>query len=272
MPRVNRGQSNAEPTEDGAADRLAGRLAAAQRGRFAITSGRGTTEAITFEAAYELGRDLERERISAGWRPVGWKLGFTNQALWSRLGLDQPIRARIYEQTLCGGELDSSDLIQPRVEPEIVVGLGADLPRNASTDTIAAAIDWVAAGLEVVRCHFANWEMTPAEAVADAGVHAALVVGRPTRVDPAAARGLAGANCELFRDGILVATGCGADVLGGPVDALGWLLRELPDGLRAGEMVTTGTLTPAAPVEPGQCWEHRVSTLIALEPVILNLR
>jgi len=47
---------------------------------------------------------------------------------------------------------------------------------------------------------------------------------------------------------------------GGPLDALRWLLRERPGGLRAGEIVTTGTLTPAAPVEPGQCWEHRIST------------
>jgi 2-keto-4-pentenoate hydratase len=97
------------------------------RGRFAIASRRGTSEAVSLDAAYELGRDLESERISAGWRPVGWKLGFTNQALWSRLGLDRPIRARIYEQTLCVGELDSSDLVQARIEPEIVFGFGADL-------------------------------------------------------------------------------------------------------------------------------------------------
>jgi len=227
---------------------------------------------VSLEAAYELGGDLEREWLSAGWNPVGWKLGFTNQALWSRLGLDRPIRARIYEQTLCTGALDIADLVQPRIEPEIVVGFGADVPRNSSTHTIAAAIEWAAAGLEVVRCHFANWEMTPAEAVADAGVHAALAVGRPTRVDSEAARGLVGASCELFRDGMLVATGRGADVLGGPLDALRWLLRELPGGLCAGEIVTTGTLTPAVPVEPGQCWEHRISALIALEPVMLSLR
>lgn len=71
MPLVNRGHSDAEPTQDGAASRLAASLAAAQRGRFAITSGRGTSEAITLEAAYELGRDLESERISSG-HAGGW--------------------------------------------------------------------------------------------------------------------------------------------------------------------------------------------------------
>jgi len=45
---------------------------------------------------------------------------------------------------------------------------------------------------------------------------------------------------------------------------------ELPGGLCAGEIVTTGTLTSAMAVEPGQRWEHRVSALIALEPVVLR--
>jgi 2-keto-4-pentenoate hydratase len=267
---VNRDQSAADRLEVGAAGRLAADLADARRGRFAIASRRGTSDSVSLDAAYQLAGDLERERILGGWRPVGWKLGFTNQALWSRLGLDRPIRARIYEQTVCTGAIDSADLVQPRIEPEIVVGFGADVPRNSSTHTIAAAIEWVAAGLEVVRCHFADWEMTPAEAVADAGVHAALAFGRPAPLDSEAARALAGASGELLRDGMLVATGRGADVLGGPLDALRWLLRELPGGLRAGEIVTTGTLTPAMAVEPGQRWEHRLSARTTLEPVVLS--
>jgi 2-keto-4-pentenoate hydratase len=31
---------------------------------------------------------------------VGWKLGFTNQALWAALGLDQPFWAPVYAETL----------------------------------------------------------------------------------------------------------------------------------------------------------------------------
>ena len=61
-------------------------------------------------------------------------------------------------------------------------------------------------------------------------------------------------------------------LLGGPLDALGWLLRELPGGLYAREIVTTGTLTPALPIGPAQRWEHRVSALVAPEPVVLSFR
>ena len=253
-------------------DHLAADLEAARQGRSTITSRRGTRDAVGLDAAYELGQNLERERVSAGWRPAGWKLGFTNQTLWSRLGLDRPIRARIYHETLCGDDLDSADLVQPRIEPEIVVGFGADVPQMSNPDVIADAVEWVAAGLEVVHCHFERWEMTPAEAVADAGVHAALAIGPRTEVTADELRNLAAATCQLLRDGMLTATGNGADVLGGPLDALHWLLRGLPAGIRAGEIVTTGTLTQAMPLQPGQHWEHRLSASIALEPVHLHIR
>jgi 2-oxo-3-hexenedioate decarboxylase len=251
---------------------LASDLEAARRGRYAITSRRGTRDAVSLDVAYELGQDLERERVSAGWRPAGWKLGFTNQALWSRLGLDRPIRARIYQETLCGADLDSAELVQPRIEPEIVVGFGADVPQMSDPEVIAAAVEWVAAGLEVVHCHFERWEMTPAEAVADAGVHAALAIGPRTQVNADVVRSLGAATCQLLLDGVVTATGSGADVLGGPLDALHWLLRGLPGGLRAGEIVTTGTLTQAMPLQPGQRWEHSLSASIELERVQLRIR
>ena len=69
---------------------LAAALDAARRPGSTIASHRGTGHAISLDHAYEIGRKLELERISAGWRPVGWKLGFTNQRLWGRLGLDRP--------------------------------------------------------------------------------------------------------------------------------------------------------------------------------------
>src|SRR5262249_19945676 len=154
-------------------------------------------------------------------------------------------------------------------EAEVVLGIGANVSREADADTVAAGVEWAAAGLEVVQSHFEDWELTPAEAVADAGLHAALAIGRGTQVDAATVHALTTASCDLVCDGVPVASGRGTDVLGGPLDALCWLLPALPDGLQAGEVVTTGTLTPAFPVEPGQHWQHRLSASIALEPVEL---
>jgi 2-oxo-3-hexenedioate decarboxylase len=194
------------------------------------------------------------------------------RSLWQRLGLDRPIRARIYEQTLCADDLDTAGLVDPRIEPEIVVGFGAAVAQGSGINALAAAVEWVAAGLEVVQCHFTGWELTPAEAVADGGLHAALAIGPRTPANARALQGLAAVRCELLRDGALVETGRGADVLGGPLHALKWVLRELPGGVRAGEIVTTGTLTRAVPIAPGEVWEHRLGAEIGVEPVTLRLR
>jgi len=212
--------------------------------------------AITMPEGYQIGEALAKERLSGGWHRVGWKLGFTNQSQWAKLGLDQPFHAPVYSETLVARRIDFDGLVQPRIEPEIVLGLAHDLEQGSELDAIAAAVGWVAVGLEVVHCHFAGWEMSPAEAIADAGLHAALAIGarQSLTVDEIAA--LPGYVCELKGHGKAVSRGYGRDVLGGPLQAVGWLLHTLADGLRKGEIITTGTLTRAEPVIRGQRWTH----------------
>jgi 2-oxo-3-hexenedioate decarboxylase len=58
----------------------------------------------------------------------------------------------------------------------------------------------------------------------------------------------------------------GANVLGSPLVSLGYLvdlLKKQPDAepLRAGEIVTTGVLTDAHPVAPGETWHTEISGL-----------
>jgi 2-oxo-3-hexenedioate decarboxylase len=71
--------------------------------------------------------------------------------------------------------------------------------RPAPTAEIGAAIGWTAAGFEIVQCHYPRWEMTPADAIGDAGVHAILVVGERVDMDPAGAAALADVDVELMR-------------------------------------------------------------------------
>ena len=226
--------------------------------------------AITLGEGYTIGSAFENERIAAGWRRVGWKLGFTNQSLWALLGLDQPFWAPIYAETLASERLDTRGLVQPRIEPEIVLGIERDVPAGSGLEEVAASIQWAAVGLEVVHCHFEAWDMSPAEAVADAGLHAALAIGTRLKIDATEAIALSACSAVLLCDGERVAEGDGRSVLGGPVEALSWLLRGLPHGLRAGEMVTTGTLTTAQPVLRGQRWTHRSAGPVALGAVELT--
>lgn len=114
--------------------------------------------------------------------------------------------------------------------------------------------------------------------MADFGLHAALVVGAPLPVEPGGEKELlnAFARCALTlrRAGETIATGVGANALGSPLLALGHLVRTLAaqgaEPLVAGEVVTTGTLTPAFPIAPGQTWMATVEGL-PVAPLTLEL-
>jgi 2-oxo-3-hexenedioate decarboxylase len=77
---------------------------------------------------------------------------------------------------------------------------------------------------------------------------------------------LSGLTITLYRNGEAVDEGVGANVLDGPIQALAHLVDVLgrdPHNppLRAGEMVTTGTLTRAFPVTRGERWSTRIDGL-----------
>lgn len=189
---------------------------------------------------------------------------------------------------------DASDLIgrlnRPRLEPEIVLGLGT-VPDGfdptqgpPSADTLArleAAVEWVAHGFELVQSPWPDWKFGAGQAMASQSLHGALIVGPRRRV--VRARGLAAAlaslHIALYRDATgpadgsaaghgtvePVARGQGSDVLDGPIQALGhWLqaARQRPAAVEParGMMVTTGTLTDAQAIGAGQSWRTRLAT------------
>lgn len=222
-------------------------------------------------AAYEVAHLIHRARLSEGARSVGRKIGFTNPDMWARYGVREPIWAHIYDSTvvlLCDTRARCAlgRFCEPKIEPEIVLHFGAAPRAGASLEEIADAIDWVAHGLEIVQSHFPGWKFTAPDTVVDGGLHATLLVGPP---QPLAQLGgdivaaLASFSLDLARDGRHVESGRGSNVLGSPLAAIVHLLSVLARQpgyapLQAGEIVTTGTITTAHSVQPGQVWRSVV--------------
>jgi 2-oxo-3-hexenedioate decarboxylase len=133
-------------------------------------------------------------------------------------------------------------------------------------------IEWVAHGFEIVQSIFPHWKFTVADTVAAYGLHGALLIG-PRQ--PIAARSedwlstLASFRIALFRNGKIVDRGRASNVLDGPLLALRHLVEVLAVDpvnipLAPGEIVTTGTLTRAFPVVPGEEWNTNLEgTLLA---------
>ena len=235
---------------------VARELSAARRGGAELPPPSDRDPAFSIDDGYAVGRLLHDGTLALGRSQVGVKLGFTNQGVWRQMGLDAPFWSPMYEDTvLYQGEVSLEGLVAPRIEPEIVLGFGSPLPPGASMAEICNAIEWAALGFEIVQCHYPSWKFKPADAIADAGLHGRLVVGDRVALSPRDPPDLADVGVELFRGDAVVEKGRGSNALGGPAEAVRWLLG-LPgvEGLRSADVVTTGTLTGAPSIAPGETW------------------
>jgi 2-keto-4-pentenoate hydratase len=219
--------------------------------------------------AYRIARLCHDARVAAGERMVGRKIGFTNRNIWKEYQVFQPIWGYMYASTVANlvgqtATVSQAGFCQPRIEPEIIVRF-ARAPDAAEPEAIAASLEWVAHGFEVVDTHYLDWKFRVADTIADFGLHGALFVGQPL---PAAgharwAERLSSLNIELHCNGEIVDRGRGSNVLDGPLQAIAHLMKVLAaqdqvPAIAAGEIVTTGTLTAAWPIAAGQTWHTRL--------------
>ncbi len=220
---------------------------------------------------YAIADQNRTRRIARGEQLRGYKIGFTNRGIWQRYGVYAPIWGPVWSSTLTlldgtQGSLPLAGLVQPRIEPEIVFGFRTAPDATMDEAALAACIEWVAHGVEVVHTHFEGWRFEAADTVADFALHGRLLVGPRVPVGRFAALGpeLAALRVELSRDGEPVETGHASIVLDGPLSALRTWLAEMrvhsPQWtVEPGDVVTTGTITDAWPLVRGQRWQTRLS-------------
>jgi 2-oxo-3-hexenedioate decarboxylase len=229
-----------------------------------------------WDEAYRVAAEILRLRRARGERTVGRKNGFTNRNIWAEYGATAPIWAHVYNRTLVIAERNRATLslkgsARPRLEPEIAFRLKAALPAGVTDPArILEAIEWVAPGFEIVDCHFADWKFRSADSAADFALHWRLVVGSPRPVNAVEITELVAQlrDCRvtLSRNGEVRDRGVGANALGHPAAALAHLAAVLAgqpqfEPLAAGEIITTGTLTAALPIRPGETWTSRYEGL-----------
>jgi 2-keto-4-pentenoate hydratase len=229
-------------------------------------------------AAYEVSAAVTELRIARGETPAGWKIGFTNRTIWDEYGVHAPIWGPVYDSTLthvrAPAELDISTLVEPRIEPEIMFRFAKPPQAGMSESELVTCLDGVAHGFEIVQSLFPRWRFRAADTVAAFGLHGALAVGPFTpmpgwRMPIEWRRLLENFTVTLYRDGVEIDRGQAGNVLGGPLSALRHLVEgfgsDAATRIKPGMIVTTGTVTRAFPVKPGERWTTTVEGLVVAE-------
>lgn len=203
---------------------------------------------LTFSEAYQLQMELTRRRVAHGDRLVGYKASGTARTAASMMpGMPWPVMGTVLASHLAfdGDEYE----LRPGatwIEAEIAVVMGRDLAGMHVGPTEAArAIDALCPAIDV-----AAWspstvakERSEHHAIATNKTGGLVVLGAPRPPSVVEDLRLEAAVVEL--DGELRTSGAGAEVMGHPyrvVAAMARHLTEYGDGLKAGDIISTGSI------------------------------
>jgi 2-oxopent-4-enoate/cis-2-oxohex-4-enoate hydratase len=210
---------------------------------------------ITIEDAYQIQQRMIQRRLDAGETIIGKKIGVTSKVVMDMLKVNQPdfgmmTSGMVFNE---GESIDTSTMIAPRAEAEVAFVLKSDLmgPGVTAADVLRAT-DFVVPCFEIVDSRIQDWKIKIQDTVADNASCGVLVLGgrrkSPADID------LALAGMVLEKNGEIISTSTGAAVQGSPVNAVAWLANTLGDlgiGLKAGEVILSGSQSPLVPVKAG---------------------
>lgn len=189
---------------------------------------------------------------------VGYKIGCTSAVMQQYIGIPHPCGGSVFTRGVhaSGASLRYRDYVRVGVECEIAVRLSRDLPPGEApftAESVAAAIEAYIPAIEIVDDRYVEWQSMGAPTlVADDFFAAGCVLGKP--VARSATPDLLQVAGRALINGKEIGRGTGADVLGHPHNPLAWLANHLAasgKGLRAGEIVLTGSLVKTIWLEPG---------------------
>jgi 2-oxo-3-hexenedioate decarboxylase len=231
------------------------KLLAAEDNKTAITRITDEWSGLDIETAYKVQAEVIAARIAQGRRLIGTKLGLTSRAKQIRMGITSPLTAKLLDNYYLATDtpIPLANLIQPRIEPEIVFVMKEDLRGpNVTAAQALAAVGTVHAGFEVIDSRYIDYSFALPDVISDNASSAYFFMGIKG-VDPSELD-LTFEAVALSVNGKCVATATGAAVQGHPAEALALAANSLAaqgDYIRAGEVVITGGLTDAVPVNTG---------------------
>ena len=190
-------------------------------------------------------------------------LGLTAVAVQKQLGVDQPDYGMLFSDMDVpeGIPISLDQVIQPKVEAEIAIVVGRDLPHpDLTTAEMIRAVEYVVPAIEIVDSRVANWDIRIWDTVADNASSGLFVLGAvPRKLDALDLR-----ECGMVMEvkGEPISVGAGIACLGSPITAALWLARVMAKvgrPLLEGDVILSGALGPMAGVARGDVVEARIN-------------
>lgn len=196
---------------------------------------------------------------ASGMEQVGFKVGSTSVEAQRKLGTDEPGAGPLFAPVVHASPATIAIFPEhlPAIEGEFAVRLGRDVPprdTEYSCDEVTDAIEAITGAIEVVGTRFEKGfaKLGRALVTADGGANIAFAHANWATIwrdlDLADHEVIASINGEERK------RGTGQEVLGHPFNVLQWLANKLSAdgrGLKAGQIVSTGTCTGLIGVKPG---------------------
>ena len=193
-----------------------------------------------------------------GGEVIGWKIAATSANGQRHIGVSEPLGGRLFAK-FChpdGARLPADTMHMRVAEAEFAFRMANDLPprpNRYTTEEVMAAVGTLHLAIEVPDSRYRDFARVGApQLVADDSCACFFVLGDEAmgwRDIDLAAHPVAG-----HKNGVVAERGSGANVLGDPRVALAWLANDRAargDGLKAGQIVTTGTCIKPMTIAPG---------------------
>ena len=212
-----------------------------------------------------------RDRLNAGEKAIGWKVGFGALSALERLQIEAPLIGFLTEKTLLpsGETVSITGWVKPAAEPEIAVYMGKDLVGRVDREFAQAAISSIGSAIELADVNFPPDDVE--RILAENIYNRHVILGHP---DPSRAGcRLDDLEASVFRNGIELARTYDLQALTGDiidiVCHLSNLLSVLGERLRTGEIIIAGSIIPPIWIEPNDRINY---TLEPMSMITVNFR
>lgn len=239
----------------------AARLDAAERSRSQVGQFSLAYPDMTIDDGYAIQRAWMAQKIAAGRKTIGHKIGLTSRAMQRSSNVTEPDFGALLDDMLFpdGSDLPTDRFIEPRVEVELAFILKDRLAGpNVTLYDVLGATAYVTPAIEIIDARIERFDAATGvtrkvfDTISDNAANAAIVLGgRPVKPDAVDLRWVA---ALLYRNGVIEESGVAAAVLNHPANGVAWLANKLaPHGewLEAGEIVLAGSFTAPVPARVG---------------------